>query len=374
MLKRMEEFHGFTILQFCGRGGFGEVYLVQDITGRKLALKVISRQRNPENFEQEFSGLCNYRRVIENHPHLLQIFHVAQDDSCLYYSMEAADSLEADSYRPFTLQNRIADGGYLSVADTDRLARGIREALEVLHAHGMAHRDVKPGNILYVNGVPKLGDIGLVSSHDAVAGRVGTPGFLPPGLRSRFLEGSLTLEESQYCDFYALGKVIYCAFTGLPPDAYPELPSTLPLEEDQAEYARLNRLVRVYCRYMPPPPDNRWSGAVRNFIDEIRRLAAWIGFRRPYQMESGQCRGIVGGSVRNFRSGITENEARLSMVSLLVRATGQPPSGGGFSRSAQLGGAVLFPGQHEIQQLARVDHHWCDSVPESPGNPAAELV
>lgn len=282
MLKRMEEFHGFTILQFCGRGGFGEVYLVQDITGRKLALKVISRQRNPENFEQEFSGLCNYRRVIENHPHLLQIFHVAQDDSCLYYSMEAADSLEADSYRPFTLQNRIADGGYLSVADTDRLARGIREALEVLHAHGMAHRDVKPGNILYVNGVPKLGDIGLVSSHDTVAGRVGTPGFLPPGLRSRFLEGSLTLEESQYCDFYALGKVIYCAFTGLPPDAYPELPSSLPLEEDQAEYARLNRLVREYCRYMPPPPDNRWTGAVRNFIDEIRRLAAWIGFRRRF--------------------------------------------------------------------------------------------
>ena len=38
MLKRMEEFHGFTILQFCGRGGFGEVYLVQDITPMKLNL------------------------------------------------------------------------------------------------------------------------------------------------------------------------------------------------------------------------------------------------------------------------------------------------------------------------------------------------
>ena len=37
MLKNGEDFHGFTVLQFCGRGGFGEVYLVRDITGKKLA-------------------------------------------------------------------------------------------------------------------------------------------------------------------------------------------------------------------------------------------------------------------------------------------------------------------------------------------------
>lgn len=280
MLKSGDEFHGFTVQQFCGRGGFGEVYLVRDITGKQLALKIISRERGLENFEQEFTGLCNYRRIIENHPHLLQILYVAQDESFLYYSMEAADSLTSESYRPFTLQNRLAGGGYLSIRDTDLLAKGIREALEVLHAHGMAHRDVKPGNIVYVNGVPKLGDISLVTSNNVTVRMAGTPGFLPPDLALRFQQGTLSLKESQYCDFYALGKVIYCAFTGLPPDAFPELPSSLPLEEDQAEYARLNRLVQNYCRYSPPPPKYRWFGMLKNFAAGIRRVVEYIGLRR----------------------------------------------------------------------------------------------
>lgn len=280
MLKNGEDFHGFIVLQFCGRGGFGEVYLVRDITGKKLALKVIPRERGTDNVEQEFIGLCNYRRIIENHPHLLQILYVAQDESFLYYSMEAADSLTSESYRPFTLQNRLAGGGYLSIRDTDLLAKGIREALEVLHVHGMAHRDVKPGNIVYVNGVPKLGDISLVTSNNVTVRMAGTPGFLPPDLALRFQQGTLSLKESQYCDFYALGKVIYCAFTGLPPDAFPELPSSLPLEEDQAEYARLNRLVQNYCRYSPPPPKYRWFGMLKNFAAGIRRVVEYIGLRR----------------------------------------------------------------------------------------------
>ena len=278
MLKSGDEFHGFTVQQFCGRGGFGEVYLVRDITGKQLALKIISRERGLENFEQEFTGLCNYRRIIENHPHLLQILHVAQDESFLYYSMEAADSLTSEQYRPFTLQNRIADGGYLSIRDTDLLAKGIREALEVLHAHGMAHRDVKPGNIVYVNGVPKLGDISLVTSRNATVRIAGTPGFIPADLALRFQEGTLSIEESQHCDFYALGKVIYCAFTGLPPDAYPELPSSLPLEEDQAEYARLNRLVQEYCRCTPAPPKTRLGGVLKNVFTQIRSVAESIWF------------------------------------------------------------------------------------------------
>ncbi len=278
MLKSGDEFHGFTVQQFCGRGGFGEVYLVRDITGKQLALKIISRERGLENFEQEFTGLCNYRRIIENHPHLLQILHVAQDESFLYYSMEAADSLTSESYRPFTLQNRLSGGGYLSIRDTDLLAEGIRDALNVLHDHGMAHRDVKPGNIVYVNGVPKLGDISLVTSNNVTVRMAGTPGFLPPDLALRFQQGTLSLKESQFCDFYALGKVIYCAFTGLPPDAYPELPSSLPLEEDQAEYARLNRLVQEYCRCAPAPPKTRLGGMLKNVFTEIRSVAESIWF------------------------------------------------------------------------------------------------
>jgi serine/threonine protein kinase len=113
-------------------------------------------------------------------------------------------------------------------------------ALSFLHKHGLTHRDVKPPNIIFVGGVPKLADIGLVTDGSAVETYVGTEGFIPP-------EGS----GSAPADIYALGKVLYEISTGNDRHAYPELPAELGNRVEQCDFVELNRIILKACRANP---------------------------------------------------------------------------------------------------------------------------
>jgi len=96
------------------------------------------------------------------------------------------------------------------------LAIHLTAALEHLHNHGLIHRDIKPANIVFVKGVAKLADIGLVTDIHQVsthASYVGTPGFIPP-------EGP----GAAVADIYSLGKVFYEVAMGLDRNRFPELP------------------------------------------------------------------------------------------------------------------------------------------------------
>jgi TolB-like protein len=70
--------------------------------------------------------------------------------------------------------------GRLPIVECVRIGRLLASALAHLHRHNLVHRDVKPSNIIFVEGQPKLADIGLVADVSEARSFVGTEGFIPP--------------------------------------------------------------------------------------------------------------------------------------------------------------------------------------------------
>jgi len=98
------------------------------------------------------------------------------------------------------------------------------------------HRDVKPSNIIFVDGRPKLADIGLVTDTGDSRSIVGTEGYLAP-------EGPGTPQA----DLYALGKVLYEAATGLDRRQFPDLPPDLKSWPDARGVLELNEVLLKAC-------------------------------------------------------------------------------------------------------------------------------
>ncbi len=208
----------------CGEGGYGEVWLAQNDIGEQVAVKII---RRASCLEREINGLKNYKEC--RHPNLLNIRHIELHDDVIIYTMDAADNLNPDGgdYLPDTLANRLKKSGRLDGKEIMVMLDGLLAGLEELHRCGLVHRDIKPDNILWVKGRPMLADVGLI----ALAGQnsfAGTPGFISPSL----MGGKDSADVSD--DFYALGKVIYCALTGMPVGKYPSLPPDKTISVDKS--------------------------------------------------------------------------------------------------------------------------------------------
>ena len=206
----------YTLLAHCGKGAYGMVFLAENsVTHQKVALKII--HTFSQNFERELKGLQQYQQICRG-TNLLQIYHVGKGEDFFYYTMDAADSIGEKEYIPKTLANILQKHGKLQVEEIRAMTESIFDCLNILHSKGVMHRDIKPENILYVDGLAVLGDIGLITDHGQTT-LAGTPGFIPPEV----LAGIRDYETKD--DFYALGKVLYCALTGLPVTQYPSFPA-----------------------------------------------------------------------------------------------------------------------------------------------------
>ena len=94
-----------TLLQKCGEGAYGEVWLARDAIGANVALKII--KNGGRYSERELAGLKNYKDC--NHPNLLKIRYVEITDEQIICIMDAADDLNHGNgeYKPDTLANRL---------------------------------------------------------------------------------------------------------------------------------------------------------------------------------------------------------------------------------------------------------------------------
>ena len=235
---------GYQYLACCGAGSYGVTYLVRDFSGVEQVLKIVRKVGDRDVWERELRGLKAYRQLSQEHPNLVQIYHVEDARSYFYYTMSPADNLscEKEMYLPATLENRIKRES-LTPEQVLKIGLSLLDAVEFLHNEGLVHRDIKPSNIIFINGELKLSDIGLVREMKGNASLVGSPDFLPPEMLLRRNETSPIQFDSKY-DLYAIGKVLYCALTGKSCKNFPHVELSL-LNSRLA--VRLNRAILEVC-------------------------------------------------------------------------------------------------------------------------------
>jgi hypothetical protein len=231
------------VLRVIGRGAYGEIWLARSLTEALRAVKVVHRStfESERAFKREFEGMSSFEPISRAHAGFVDILHVGRTSRYLYCIMELADDhlsgreIDVLNYAPRTLKSELERHQRLPAAESIRLGLSLTEALEALHACGLAHRDIKPANIIFVDGTPKLADIGLV----AISGQrsfVGTEGYVAP-------EGPGTAQA----DIFSLGKVLYEISTGKDRLDFPELDSGLSDRPDQERLLQLNEVLIKAC-------------------------------------------------------------------------------------------------------------------------------
>lgn len=206
---------GFEFVEFLGRGGMGEVYLVfQDSLSRYVALKQLSGtwQHDPRARERFLREAQAAARL--SHPGIAPILEIGADAPGVWYTMEYVEGGDV-------AQLLARRGGRLPWREAVALVLQVAEALRHAHAAGVAHRDLKPSNILLdAAGAPKVVDFGLawLAGHEgreltAPGEILGTPAYLPP----EALSASTRAHDPRAGDLYSLGALLFHLVAGRPP-------------------------------------------------------------------------------------------------------------------------------------------------------------
>lgn len=238
------------LLCLIGKGSYGEVWLARSALGAHRAIKIVYQNtfRDRRPFERELTGVRRFEPVSRLHEGLMDVLQVGRNEEAGYFYcvMELADDLQRGTdidpkcYTPRTLARDLGQQKRLPFETCVQVGLAMTSALAFLHHRGLIHRDVKPSNIVYVHGVLKLADIGLVAEMSEARSYVGTEGFIPP-------EGP----GSVRADLYSLGKVLYEISTGKDRYEYPELPTLLEDTEHDRHLIALNKVILRACRSEP---------------------------------------------------------------------------------------------------------------------------
>src|SRR5262249_21338944 len=146
---------GYRIESEIGRGGMGVVYRAVDLSlERPVALKLIAPELAEDpDFRERFLDESRLAASL-SHPHVLPVYAAGEHDGQLYLAMRFVE--EEDLKSLLAREETLEPGRALTICGQ------VAEALDVAHAKGLVHRDVKPANVLLdENEQAYLSDFGL---------------------------------------------------------------------------------------------------------------------------------------------------------------------------------------------------------------------
>jgi len=204
----------FAIERQLGGGGMSQVYLVADAAlSRRIAVKLLRPNPNAkvdgERFRREIQIVARLQ-----HPCIVPVLTTGFVEDVPYYTMPfvSGESLRA----------KITAGHQFSLPRAIRVIRDVASAIAYAHEHGVAHRDLKPDNVLLSSGYAVVTDFGIAKAASSVRGgddseltsagmTVGTPAYMAPE------QASADPAADHRVDIYALGVLAFEVLTGQRP-------------------------------------------------------------------------------------------------------------------------------------------------------------
>jgi serine/threonine-protein kinase len=204
----------YRIERELGGGGMSRVFLAEELAlGRKVVIKVLPPEPGASVSAERFRREIQLAAQLQ-HPHIVPLLTGDSSSRLLYYTM------------PFitgeSLRTRLGRDGALPVQDASRIWRDVLDALAYAHAHGVVHRDIKPGNVLLGGRYAMVSDFGIARAVEAAAGdadatgpglAIGTPAYMAP----EQVRGDAGADHR--ADIYAAGLVMYEMLEGRLPFA-----------------------------------------------------------------------------------------------------------------------------------------------------------
>ncbi len=264
----------YEVKEIIGAGGMGVVYRAFD---RELQEPVAIKTLKPEAMAGGTVALDRFKQEIRlarriAHRNVVRTYDLGEQNGMYYLTMEYVEGT--------SLKQLIVSRGKLPVAVTLTVGKQLCRALEVAHAEGVIHRDIKPQNIVVEpSGFLKVMDFGIARLANPPQGKglteagtsIGTPDYMSP----EQLSGA---ELDPRSDLYAAGVVLFECVTGRVPF---EAETTWALvakhlEEEAPDPRKFNSdvppaLAAVIVKAMAKSPADRYATAAE-LHDALARI------------------------------------------------------------------------------------------------------
>src|SRR5881397_3582695 len=265
-----------------GGGGMSRVFLAEETElGRRVVIKILPPEMGVG------VSIDRFRREIQlaaalQHPHIVPLLHAGHVEELLYYTMPL---IEGESLRA-----KLAREGALPISDTVRILRDVADALAYAHKHGVAHRDIKPDNVLLSNHHAVVTDFGVAKALSESAGKnaltsagvaLGTPAYMAPE------QAAADPHTDHRCDIYAVGALGYEMLSGRPPFTGATPQHVLAAQVTEAPEPVTKRramvppeLAALVMRCLEKSPADRWQTA-EELLHQFEAMATPSGGITP---------------------------------------------------------------------------------------------